>query len=271
MPLLKPCPAPLPPQVDKIWVVVPFSRPEHWERVLGNFSRQRFPGKRLIVVGNGRAGNAGALSLGNAHWITSAPHISHAKNEALEWIKRHGGGFFATMDDDDWYGPGYLDEIAGLARSADAFGKQRHFVSLGDDISDPKPQLLLTGRIEADLNPASWLTGGTISGWSETALPYRAVPTEDLDWCARMRANGASLRALSIYHYLYRRSYAGARHTWEQSRQACLSAQQRAGALEFPVTKSGEVDLEIVTGDKAPTEYRVVGQKRFIPTIQTHP
>jgi hypothetical protein len=270
VPLLKPCPAPLPPQIDKIWVVVPFSRPEHLARVLGNFSRQRFPGKRLILVENGRAlGSVPRDTL--AFVLSSAPHISHAKNEALEFVKRHGGGFFTVMDDDDWYGPSYLDEIAGFARSYAALGKQRHFISLGDDIPDPKPQLLLANRIQADLNPGSWFTGGTISGWSETALPYRAVPAEDLDWCDRMRAHGARLRGLSIYHYLYRRSYAGAVHTWTQSRQAFLDAHRHLGALEFPVTESGAVDLEIVTGDKAPPEYRVVGQERFIPTIQTHP
>jgi hypothetical protein len=270
MALLKPYPGPLPSQIDKIWVVVPFSRPGHLARVLGNFARQRFIGKRLIIVENG--GALGSVPQPTPCLVLHSPeHVSHAKNAALDFIKKQGGGFFTTMDDDDWYGPGYLDEVAGHARSYDALGKQRHFVSLGDDIQDPAPQLLLTGRLQANLDPAPWFTGGTISGWAETALPYRAVPAEDIDWCDRMRAQGARLRGLSIYHYLYRRSYAGAKHTWEQTRGRFIAGHLHTDTLEFPVTGAGEIDIEIVTGEKTPTRYRVVGQPRFIPTIQTHP
>ncbi len=268
--LLKDYPGPLPPQVDKIWVVVPFSRPEHLQRVLANFERQSFPGKRLIIVENGPAlGSVPRDTL--CFTLQSAPHTSHAKNEALSFIKQHGGGFFATMDDDDWYGPGYLDEVAGYARSYDALGKQRHFVSLGDDIRSPPPQLILSNRLQADLDPAPWFTGGTVSGWAEAALPYRAVPAEDLDWCARMQAQGKRLRGLSAYHYLYRRSYAGSRHTWPQPRERFLEAQLHRDALEFPLTPEGDIDLAFVTGEKSPLEYRVLGQERFIPVAVTHP
>ena len=238
--------------------------------MLGNFARQRFPGKRLIIVENGPAIGSVPRPM-DCDILSSPTHIAHAKNAALDFIKKQGGGFFATMDDDDWYGPGYLDELAGYARSFDGLGKQRHFVSLGDDLREPAPELFLTNRIHQDLVPASWLSGGTISGWAETALPFRAVQTEDLDWCSRMQAQGARLRGLSIYHYLYRRSYAGAAHTWAQSRERFRDSLKNKDTLEFPLTEAGNIDFDIVTGEKAPTKYRVVGQKRFIPTTQTHP
>lgn len=235
-----------------------------------NFHRQRFVNKRLLVVENGRAiGTFQSPSV--AIIISSTSHVSAAKNAALAFIKAHGGGFFTIMDDDDWYGPGYLDEIAGYARSYDALGKQRHFTSLGDDLTDSAPQLLLSHRIHADLDPASWFTGGTISAWAETALPYRAVPAEDIDWCDRMSAQGLRLRGLSTYHYLYRRSYAGAAHTWEQTRGRFIQTHSYNDTLEFPLTGEGNIDIDIVTGERAPTEYRVLGQKRFIPVAQTHP
>lgn len=269
MPLIEPYAGPRLPEVDKIWVVVPFSRPENILRVFENFDRQAFRGKRLLIVENGPA--LGAVP-GHIPCvvISSDPHPSHAKNEALSFIKRHGGGFFTMMDDDDWYGPGYLDEVAGFAKTCDGSGKPWHFVSLGEGIPDPPPQLFLCHRLQAN-HDAQWLTGGAISGWAETALPFRAMPAEDVDWSSRMIAQGGRLRSLSIYHYLYRRSYAGAKQAWQISREAFLKSVTPLSPLEFPLTTEGEIDLAIVTGEKSPTEYRVLGQKRFIPVAHTHP
>lgn len=268
--MLKPYPGPRSPQVDTIWVIVPFSRPEQAARVRDNFARQRFPGKKLLIVGNGRLGNAGTLSIGGAHWISSGEHQSLAKNEAIAFIKKQGGGFFATMDDDDWYGPGYLDELAGYAKSYDALGKRRHFVSLGDDLSGTDalpPQLLLCNRRYADSEDAAWLTGGTISGWAETAAEFPMMKeAEDLAWCDRMHQKGARLRGLSIYHYLYRRSYAGAKHTYVRDRGKFIEGLKNHDALELStLPEGGEVDLGIVTGEKAPEYCRVLGQSRFVP------
>lgn len=266
MPLVTPYPGHRPPEVDKIWVIVPFSRPEFARRVWQNFERQRFPNKQLILVENGAA--TGTLNHSPAIVLRSTAHPAHARNEAIAYIKKQGGGFFTSMDDDDWYGPGYLDEIAGYARSYDAVGKPWHFTSLGEGFVDAAPQLLLCNRTSAN-SEQSWLMGGTISGWAETAEEFRAVPAEDLDWSDRMRVRGARLRGTSVYHYLYRRSYFGAKHAWRMTREAFL--RMNTQALEFPLTPEGQIDFDLVTGERAPTEYKVVGQKRFIPVAQTHP
>lgn len=267
--LLKPYPGPRDPQVNKIWVVVPHSRPEHLRRAIENFERQRFPGKRLLIAANGAASddqhwiNAGCPR----DWIQTREHQSIAKNEAIAFIKKQGGGFFATMDDDDWYGPGYLDELAGYAKSYDALGKRRHFVSLGDDLTDCAPELLLCNRRYADSEDAAWLTGGTISGWAETAVDYPMMKeAEDLSWCDRMHAKGARIRGLSIYHYLYRRSYAGAKHTYVRERGRFIDGLKNHDALELSMTpEEDQVDLGIVTGEKPPGYCRVVGQRRWFP------
>lgn len=260
---IKPYPGPLAPQVEKIWVIVPFRRVEHFDRMIENFGRQRFPGKRLLIVENGPAVGycLPRLEKGSAVILTSGEHQSLAKNEAVRWIRSHDGGFFATMDDDDWYGPGYLDEIAGYAKDYDVLGKQWHFVSLGE--GTPDPALLLLNSRYADQD-GSWFTGGSISGWSETATEFPLTEAEDVSWCERMRSAGARLRSLSVYHYLYRRSYAGAAHAWGASRDTFERAVTGSTALEFPVSE-GEIDLDLVTGERAPTEYRLLGQERFIP------
>lgn len=265
-PLLKPYPGPRSPQVKEIWVIVPFSRPEHYARVMANFHRQHFLGKRLLVVENGAAVGTFA-SPSAALVISSAEHQSHAKNEALDFIRKQGGGFFTTMDDDDWYGPGYLDELAGYAKSYDGLGKRRHFVSLGDDLTDSAPELLLCNRRYADSEEATWLTGGTISGWAEIAAEFPMMKeAEDLAWCDRMHQKGARLRGLSVYHYLYRRSYAGAKHTYVRDRGRFVEGLRSHDAIELSMMpEGGTIDLGIVTGEKAPEYCRVLGQRRFVP------
>lgn len=249
---------------------MPFARPENFARVLENFDRQRFPGKRIVLVANGPAAKSDASlrALNSStvpRWLTSGAHQSTAKNEALSFIRKQGGGFFATMDDDDWYGPSYLDEVAGYARSYQALGKQWHFVSLGEDL--PTPQLLLCNRLTAN-REVGWLTGGTISGWAEDAADFEICEGEDLRWCSRMEARGAKIRGLSIYHYLYRRSYAHAAHTWAASRDAFLKAVAH-NTLEFPLTPDGKIDLDIVSGDIPPTHVRLLGKTEFKPIARS--
>ncbi len=263
--MIAPYPGPRSPQVTCLWVIVPFRRRAHLPRVLENFSRQRFSEKRLLLIENGAAIGA-AKALGTCvptMVLESREHQSIAKNEALAYIRKQGGGFFTTMDDDDWYGPGYLDELAGYARSYEAIGKLWHFVSLGEGIGDPLPQLLLCNRRYAD-QETQWLTGGTISAWAEDAVDFPIVSdAEDIAWSAAMVRRGARIRALSIYHYLYRRSYAGATHTWKGSREFFLRTVSPAGPLEFPLAPSGDIDLEIVTGARRPSELRLVGKGRL--------
>lgn len=247
-------------------MIVPFSRPEHWQRVAQNFERQRFPGKKLIVVVNGPAhGSLASVRAAGVTFLSSGPHQSLAKNTALAFIREQGGGFFATMDDDDWYGPSYLDEIAGYAKSYDVLGKQWHFVSLSEGSTDPAepPTLICSGDRYAS-RETGWLTGGTLSGWAERALDFPVLSSgEDTRWCELMARRGARIFGLSPYHYLYRRNYAGARHTWLRSRQAFLASLRGQSAIEFPLSEAGDIDLDIVTGDKL-THYRELGKQRFV-------
>jgi len=263
--LLDPYPGPRAPQINTLWVVVPFSRPHYFDNVWRNFERQRFPGKRLLIAANGLGSGAESMwrDLG-ADFIATRDHQSTAKNEALAFIRKHGGGCFSIMDDDDWYGPGYLDEVAGYAKDYEALGKQWHFVSLGE--GDPgEVTFVCANRRYANLDPASWFTGGTISGWAETAKDFPVVAEgEDIQWCHAMKRQGARLRGLSIYHYLYRRSYGGAKHAWRITRQAFERALRVGDALEFPLTGMGQIDLDIVTGEKNPTECRLIGQQKFV-------
>ncbi len=230
-------PTPLPlraAEVDLVWVIVPFSRPENAWSVLANFARQRFPSKKLVLVANGRARNHQPLG-GVSLTLTSDAHQSDAKNTALTEIKKRGGGFTVVMDDDDYYGPDFLTEAAGYAKTHDVIGKARHFVSADSS-------LWLCGR-EQRGRKTSWLTGGTIACWAESAPEYPRVSYgEDAEFCARAERQGMSVFGTDVYHYLYfRNSSCG--HAWRMSTADLRLHESAKGALDL-----GAIDLDIING-----------------------
>lgn len=253
VPLLPPY-CPRTPAVETIWVIVPFSRPEQLSFVVDNFTRQRFPGKKLCLVENGRA--VGACTQYNVQpdlLLTSEQHQAIAKNTALAEIRARGGGFFAAWDDDDWYGPEYLAELAGAARDAELVGKNAHFVDVGGD-------MLLCHRDRIGYE-APYLAGSGLAGFAEAVgfYPVQRV-SEDIDFCLRLRSEGARILNLSPYHYLVRRYYEGARHTWSIAQANYLLEQRGAWALSL-----GPPDEAIVTGERPITRTRLIGEREFRP------
>lgn len=174
--------------------------------MLDNFRRQRLP-LRPLIVANGRA--QGIREIPGCTVVTSTAHQSAAKNEGLEYARRHGGGFFAIFDDDDWYGPGYLAELAENAHRATVVGKRRHFVHLSDG-------LYLFDEAGAN-KPSEWVTGACTAGWVEDAVqfPCWIDRGEDAEWCNTMTARGATFWATSIWDFIY--DHRGAGHAWNAS------------------------------------------------------
>jgi len=117
-------------------VIVPLSRPSMVKNVRANFERQKFQNKRLVVVQNGpglgACQNAGfqpdvLIEIGKAHQ-------SIAKNTALEYLRGMGESFFATFDDDDYYGPMYLHDIAdGFLKGYEVSGKSNIYIRFSDN------------------------------------------------------------------------------------------------------------------------------------------
>lgn len=238
-----PTPAPLrDAETDHVWVLVPLSRPENVARVIENFSRQVFANKSLVVVLNGRARDLQPEQAGLS-WatvLTSDAHQSIAKNTALEEVRRRGGGFTVVMDDDDWYGPHFLTESCGYARKYDITGKMRHFISVND-------RELWLCRREQRLRTNTWLNGGTIACWAETAPQYPILPHgEDSDFVVGAQMGGMKIFSTDIYHYLYRREDQGLQaHVWPISGHNLRIYESERGALDL-----GPVDLSIVTGER---------------------
>ncbi len=232
-------PAPLPlrdAEANLVWVIVPFSRPANAWRVLANFSRQQVQSKKLVLVANGAARDMPLLG-GVSLSLTSDAHQSDAKNTALAEIRKRGGGFTVVMDDDDYYGPQFLTEAVGYAKTHDVVGKARHFVSADRN-------LWLCSREQRN-RKQSWLTGGTIGCWAETAPEYPRVGYgEDAEFCAQAERQGMSVFGTDIYHYLYRRNSASD-HAWRVSTEELRMHESAKRALDL-----GDEDLNIVNGLK---------------------
>lgn len=250
--MILPTPAPLrDAETDFVWVIVPMSRPENAQRVAENFRRQKFPFKKLVVVQNGRAvGTPMQADL----LLTSQQHQSAAKNTALSEICRRGGGFTVVMDDDDWYGPQFLTEACGYARTYDITGKGRHFVSVDGN-------LWLCTR-EQRLRAQSWLMGGTIACWAEDAPEYPLITHgEDAEFCLAAERSGMRLFGTDVYHYLYRRE-AGSSHAWAIDHQSLRRLEIARRALDL-----GNENLDVVSGLQLLVDGCVLGARQAAETL----
>ncbi len=255
-------PAPVPlrdAETDHVWVIVPFSRPENLAHVFANFRRQKFPFKKLCLVENGRALAAAAeprqSERFDAHLLlTSDPHQSAAKNTALSEIRKRGGGFTVVMDDDDWYGPQFLTEAVGYAKTYDVIGKNRHFVSMDG-------ALWLCSRERAN-RPGTLLNGGTIGCFAEVAPEYPLVAWgEDVTFCHEAERRGMQCFGTDLYHYLYRRE-SNRDHAWRMSAEELRDYESTSGALDL-----GKEDLDVVTGHKLDVEGQRLAAREDVDTL----
>jgi hypothetical protein len=54
--------------------------------------------------------------------LESESHQAIARTTAFEWIRQHGGGVWTTLDGDDYYGPGYAQEVWDARARGSALG-----------------------------------------------------------------------------------------------------------------------------------------------------
>lgn len=173
-----------------ITVIAPHARPEFSANLLANFRRQRGVDARLLVVENGAAW--GTTQTGEGVEVTwSGSHQADAMNTGLAWLIANGGGPWARFDDDDWYSPDYLSETLALLGRAEVVGKPWGFVMLDDGLYR--------------FSGGKHFTGGTLAARSPAVLQFERRPDDDLDWCKRMRANGAEMLAGEPWGYCYDR------------------------------------------------------------------
>lgn len=225
-----------------LWVVVPCHREQQLPWVLEQYQRQVYSNKKLCIVENGDAiGACSRLGLAVDLVVTSRTHVSHARNEGMYAIRdMHDDGWLCMWDDDDWYGPGYLEEMAELVQSgrAEVYGKHRHFVAFPDN------GLYLFNEFNQN-KYTDYVHGPTLVFRAADGVIFRVQrEAEEVRWCGEMRRLGARVWGASIYHQLYLRYGAGHGHAWKAQDGIVLRASQKNDYFYW----LGDVDVDIVTG-----------------------
>lgn len=192
-----------------LWAIVPLHRRADLPNVLANLYRQQHKMNVCVVENGGAIGACKQMSTGADFLVlNSTEHQSVARNVALEAIRHRGGGFFFTLDADDWYGPGYLSELLANRHKADFVGKRRHLVLLPDG-------LYLFDARSAN-RPTKWLHGACIAGQAEDAIDFPIVRVgEEQLWAEELRKRGYTFYATSARNYVY--NHLGNQHTWNPS------------------------------------------------------
>lgn len=179
------------------FVVVPYSRPRFAKTVWDNFQRQTWPNKTLVVVENGPA--VGTWRYPSTIVLRSAAHQSHAKNEALRQLRSQGGAYVSIFDDDDYYGPKYLEEIAteGALPNFEIVGKVPHFVY--------EPRGLFLIQPEFQHLQRDWVRGGSMTFHTNKVGNFPVEESEDVKFCTQVLDKGGHIYSNSIHHCCYMR------------------------------------------------------------------
>lgn len=231
-----------------IWVVVPLGRATMLPNVVGNFERQRYPHKKLVVVENG-AGLGACRKHGFQPDLVldSDAHQSAAKNVALETLIDMGARYWATMDDDDYYGPAYLEGIAdGFRRGFEVVGKASIFLRF----SDGRMHLL---EQAGELKEVPQVNGPTISSVVRQDMPRFPVMGwgEDNAWLEAAREKGWRIWAADHFAFCYCRHGQAHPHTYPITDEGL---ENMSRALD-PVYDCGQFSEHVVNGVEAPARF----------------
>jgi hypothetical protein len=181
-----------------IWVIVPFFRPHYKDNVLSNIRTQTILDKKILIVENGDA--IGTFNKSSEYTILSSDkHCAYAKNTALDFIKRNGGGFWTTFDDDDYYGPTYLEELDKAKNKANVIGKENFFINFGNELYS------ISGFPENNLTQNAHIYGSTISAWAEESVYFEPIMDDDFGFINNMKQKGATVYSTTKYNYCFNR------------------------------------------------------------------
>ena len=249
--------------MKRLNVIVPLSRPNMLDNVLNNFDRQQYKNKSLVIVQNG-PGLCACQRRGiqpNVLIDISEAHQSLAKNVALEYLREHGESYFATFDDDDYYGPNYLGQIAdGFNRGFEIVGKSSIFLRFADE-------RMFFLEQAGELREVRSINGPTISGviTKDTPLFRPLMWGEDNDWLEMQLQLGARIWSTSKFGFCWMRYGEEHRHTYQATDK---SLENIVCALD-PVFDCGQFRQRVVDGLDSPSRFDRMPQQEL--DLDEHP
>ena len=214
--------------------------------IINCFSNQTYIDKQLVLIENG----PGIGVCARTGIIPDAILISnHSKSDALnvgiEWLRDHGGGAWVGWDDDDYYGPNYLSEVAKELPGNDIIGKNSIYIRRND------------GRLWL-IERTGWPLGHSFAAWSDCVL-FSPVNRwgEDDQWLRTMLKAGAKLSTTSANHFVWQRTGCLDDHIWpatdDQIAQLLTVRETTSCIQDFGLVKNcAFVDL---LADKPPVQH----------------
>ncbi|MCK9567832.1 glycosyltransferase family 2 protein [Candidatus Pacearchaeota archaeon] len=219
-----------------IWMVSGLHDPRWLPNVLGNFARQTYTDKRLLIVENGKGLGSCFELPEKVSIIQSDPGVGQYITAALHWLREiaKDDSWFAKCDADDYYGPGYLTKISSLVKTnADYAGSKSLYIRNTENI-----------LWFAESKDAKFVFHGpTLTGRISSALDFPNVAQwgEDDSWCRMMAADRRVCVELPPENFCYQR-FSGNKHTWP-----CTDEELRV-LWQVDFQDLGSFDEDIVNG-----------------------
>ncbi|WP_340017005.1 glycosyltransferase [Paenibacillus sp. FSL K6-1318] len=216
-------------------IVVCTNRPQFFDNILQNYSRQRYQSKELIIVLNHDRMNLGLYqnrvrNLANVH-VYQVPESISLGQSLNAGITRARFALIAKFDDDDYYSPYYLTEqVRELRRTkSDIVGKHSCLVYLG-----ASKTLLVRSPAEKN-KPVEFVQGGTLLFKREVLKKVRFTDRsigEDVTFLRQCRKRGFKAYATSPYNYVYHRRQNKKSHTWRADDSFYLEGSTKLAVTE---------------------------------------
>lgn len=208
-------------------VIIPTKRPELIPSCLDKFRNQNYPNKELIIAINTNAvdmeevrGLVAEFPDIQVYQIHQEKNIGICLNFGVNLAR---GKYWFKMDDDDFYGTNYLQDMIHLCDTADfhIMGKPRGFIYLKDeDRVYLRGESIQSQHTIGSIN-APHLTGATLGGirdffpgFSEN---HRACV--DTRFVEGGRAKGLTIMCGDIWNFIAFRGGDQSKHTWRHDNE----------------------------------------------------
>ncbi len=200
-------------------VIVPTVRPESLDEIVTNVGRQSFQNRELVICTHGFEWNHSDVK---AKLIDAGVHdfvlISGDRTDSLGKVLNRlvgaaSGDVLSKMDDDDYYGAHYLEDLVNALyfSEAEVVGKAAAYVYF-----ESKNATAISYEAH-EHRYTNFVRGATLTASRDTFLtiPFGDLRTsEDSAFLNDVRARGGRIYAADKYNFAIMRRSAGHSHTW---------------------------------------------------------
>ncbi|WP_127548212.1 glycosyltransferase [Paenibacillus amylolyticus] len=213
-------------QSEDVSVIACTNRAEHFNRLLANYSRQKYVAKELIIILNKDSmelkdyiKKSKTRSDVRMYQVPEKKSLGHCLNYAVSQAKYQ---VVARFDDDDYYSPYYLNTMMYTLKQskADIVGKRACLVYL-----ESSSKLLLRHPKEKN-RPVDQVSGATLLFRKKVfnKVRFHSVSLgECVGFLIRCKRSGYKIYASDCSHYVIRRRVHKSSHTWKISDRKLLA------------------------------------------------